>query len=190
MVTWALKEWNAAVIALLQGQTVLLLRKGGIREDRGQFRMAARQVLLLPTYEHQNALLLKPEYRQLLGHSEQVSDGKTVRFAGWAEITHVLPLNPPSLAYNLLPYLIWNRQFVEERLRWKPENPLYAMVLRAYRFKSSVQRPRHSGYGGCRSWVELGPAVEIAGSNPVLADGAYQQIVESIMAPLPDPVSM
>ncbi|NJL44810.1 MAG: DUF1802 family protein [Leptolyngbyaceae cyanobacterium SM2_3_12] len=37
VIDWALKEWDAAVTALGQGQTVLLLRKGGIREQAGQF---------------------------------------------------------------------------------------------------------------------------------------------------------
>lgn len=186
MVTWALKEWQAAVVALLQGQTVLLLRKGGIREDRGQFRVATRQVLLLPTLEHQNLQLLKPAYRSWLGNPAPVSDGGMVSYAGWAEITHVLPLNPPAVAYDLLPYLIWNRQFVQERLQWKPEKPLYCMALRAYRFELAVPLPRHAGYAGCRSWVELGQPVAIEDSRPVLADGAYRQMVKSILTLLPD----
>ncbi|TVQ05475.1 MAG: DUF1802 family protein, partial [Leptolyngbya sp. DLM2.Bin27] len=35
MVSWVLKEWQVAVTALRQGETILLLRKGGIREAKG-----------------------------------------------------------------------------------------------------------------------------------------------------------
>lgn len=38
MVAWALKEWDAAVTALLQGQTILLLRKGEFVSSRGNLR--------------------------------------------------------------------------------------------------------------------------------------------------------
>jgi len=51
--THALKEW-AAVDALEQGKTImLLLRKGGIHEQGGRFKVAQNQILLYPTHEHQ-----------------------------------------------------------------------------------------------------------------------------------------
>ena len=42
----ALKEWSAAVHAMLDGRQTVLLRKGGIHEKR--FDLAAREFLLLP----------------------------------------------------------------------------------------------------------------------------------------------
>jgi hypothetical protein len=60
--THALKEWAVATRALEQGNTVLLLRKGGIHERGGVFTVAQSQVLLYPTYEHQKPHLLKAEY--------------------------------------------------------------------------------------------------------------------------------
>mgnify|MGYP001147120489 CR=1 FL=1 len=60
--TTALKEWNVAVNALANGHTIMLLRKGGIREQRGNFTIAHQQVLLYPTFEHQQPHLLKPKY--------------------------------------------------------------------------------------------------------------------------------
>ncbi|MEO1671947.1 MAG: DUF1802 family protein, partial [Cyanobacteria bacterium J06631_2] len=58
--THTLKEWAIAVDALSQGRTIMLLRKGGIRE-RG-FQVKYSPVWLYPTYEHQKPNLLKPEY--------------------------------------------------------------------------------------------------------------------------------
>jgi hypothetical protein len=180
IVDWALKEWQSAVSALMQGQTVVLLRKGGIKEHRGEFRVAARQVLLLPTFEHQKAQLLKPAFHPLMEPEGQASDGDTICFRSWADITHVLPLTPPEVAYDLLPHLIWNRQFVDDRLQWKPEKPLYCMILRAYRLNSPIQLPHHSGYKGCRSWVELGTSVDVEHSNPILSEVAFQEELKRI----------
>ena len=45
--SFALKEWNIAVKALEKGQTILLLRKGGIKEISGQFQVNHNPVLLL-----------------------------------------------------------------------------------------------------------------------------------------------
>jgi len=187
-VNWALKEWQTAVTTLMQGETVLLLRKGGIRESGGQFQVASRQVLLLPTYEHQQAPLLKPEFQSLMDSPNPEIDSDRITFIGWADITHVFCLKPPSIAYDLLPHLIWNRSFVEDRIQWRPDRPLYGMALRAYRLPSPMELPRHKGYSGCRSWVELGASVTTRGSTPVLTEAAYQTRLASILALLPQQV--
>ena len=184
-VSWALKEWNAAVTALLQGQTVLLLRKGGIREDHGQFHVVARKFLLLPTSEHQGAQLLKPEYQSYADHPQAKADTSTICFNGWASITHVLRLDQPEIVRNLLPCLIWNRQFVQDRLQWKPNKPLYGIVLRAYHLAHPIELVRHSGYGGCRSWVDLGTSVAAEEGIPALTDAAYQDKLNHILGCLP-----
>lgn len=183
MVSWVLKEWQVAVTALLQGETILLLRKGGIREAKGQFSLAARQVLLLPTTEHQKAALLKDAFWPLI--EGEIAHDDQVRFDGWATITHALPLTAEAEVAALLPYLVWNEQFVAERLNWQPDRPLYALLLRAYRFQNPLMLPRHRGYNGCRSWVEIGQEVGVEHSAPALAAADYQQRVEAILAQLP-----
>lgn len=184
MVSWVLKEWQAAVTALLQGETILLLRKGGIREAKGQFSLAARQVLLLPTVEHQKAALLKDEFQALVQEENPLATDQ-VRFEGWATITHALLLTAETDLAPLLPYLVWNQQFVAERLAWQPDRPLYALLLRAYRFQHPLLLPRHKGYSGCRSWVDIGQEVEVNSRTPALTEAAYQEQVNAIVANLP-----
>ncbi|PSN15356.1 hypothetical protein C7293_07645 [filamentous cyanobacterium CCT1] len=184
MVSWVLKEWQVAVTALLQGQTILLLRKGGIREAKGQFSLAAREVLLLPTLEHQKLDLLKDEFRSL-ANSEQPDQPDQVRFEGWATITHAFLLRAETEVAPLLPYLVWNEQFVAERLSWQPDRPLYALLLRAYRFESPLLLPRHKGYSGCRSWVETGESVTVEGSIPALTEADYTDRVNAVLTALP-----
>ncbi|WP_017298066.1 DUF1802 family protein [Nodosilinea nodulosa] len=184
MVSWVLKEWQAAIAALLRGDTILLLRKGGIREAKGQFALAAREVLLLPTLEHQKLDLLKDDFRSL-AHLELPDPSDQVRFEGWATITHAFLLQAEAEVAPLLPYLVWNEQFVAERLSWQPDRPLYALLLRAYRFESPLLLPRHKGYSGCRSWVEIGEDVSVERSLPALTDGAYTRQVNAVLASVP-----
>ena len=51
--------------AIAKGETILLLRKGGIKEHQGKFSAEAARVVLFPTFEHQRPALLKPAYQSL-----------------------------------------------------------------------------------------------------------------------------
>ncbi len=186
MVTWALKEWDTAVTALLNGQTILLLRKGGIREHQGEFAVVTRQALLLPTFEHQKPELIKPEFQALVSSEPGEETPEWVSFRGWAEITHEFTLPSTSAALDLVPDLIWTSQFVQERLQWQSERPLYGLLLRVYRLTVPAALPWHRGYRGCRSWVELGLSVSVEASTPVLAGADYQHRVARILANLPE----
>ena len=59
----ALKEWAVVVHALLEGEQIVDIRKGGIKEDGRHFDLPTRRFWLYPTAEHQKAELLKPAYR-------------------------------------------------------------------------------------------------------------------------------
>lgn len=85
----ALKEWSVAVEALEAGKTIMLLRKGGIREESTNFEVPYRQVWLYPTYEHQKPDLLKSEYASQVTPVESGWHPDTVRIGSCAEITGV-----------------------------------------------------------------------------------------------------
>ena len=126
----ALKEWAIAVDALTTGKTIVLLRKGGIRESG--FTVKNSLVWLYPTYEHQKPELLKPEYA---GQVSPVPSGwhpQTVTIKSCAEITDVLPLNNPRQIAALQPYHIWNESMISDRLKWKPKQPIVVLLLRVY----------------------------------------------------------
>ena len=79
--TPALKEWSAAVHALLDGRQTVLLRKGGIGEKR--FDVAADEFLLFPTVAHSHAERVRPEFRGLLTNAatDSTDDLVTIRSA-------------------------------------------------------------------------------------------------------------
>jgi len=156
--THALKEWAIAVDALEQGKTIMLLRKGGIHEQGGRFKVAHDQILLYPTYEHQQRSLLKPEYAIQVNSVPSGWHPETVRIGAYAQITDIFQVSDQQVILALLPFQIWNEQFVNDRLKWKPRHPLYVLLLRVYKLASTQVIPYRQEYGGCKSFNRRGKA--------------------------------
>ncbi|NER83153.1 MAG: DUF1802 family protein, partial [Leptolyngbya sp. SIO1D8] len=91
-ISWVLKEWSIAVEALISGDFVLLIRKGGIREKKQSFEVPSDRALLFPTYEHQHADALRSPYGQKLVSQPVPAIGDEVVMSSWAQITHQLLL--------------------------------------------------------------------------------------------------
>ncbi len=178
--THALKEWAVAVDALEQGKTIMLLRKGGIKEEGNRFKVARDEILLYPTYEHQQPNLLKAEYAPQVKPVTSGWHPETVRIGSWAKITDIVPVSEESAVAALLPYHIWNEQFVSDRLRWKPRQPIFVLLLRVYQLPQPQTIPYRQEYGGCRSWIDLAQAISIEGAVPVLDDSEYTKQVAAI----------
>lgn len=171
--TRALKEWNVAVNALESGQTIMLLRKGGIREQAGHFNVPDKQVLLYPTFEHQQPDLLKPDFAPQVKTVESGWHPQTVRIGSWAQITDILLVAWEPAIAAVFPYHIWHEKFVGDRLNWKKSQPIYILLLRTYLLATPLEIPYIAEYGGCRSWIDLAEAVSLEGSVPVLSETKY-----------------
>lgn len=182
--TAALKEWAVAVNALTQGQTIVLLRKGGIREQGGAFAIEHSQVWLYPTYEHQKPHLLKPEYASQVTAVESGWHPEQVEIQSWAMITHVFQISEAAAIEALLPLHVWNLRFVEERLKWRPKLPLSVLLLRVYRLPQAQIIPYVPSYGGCKSWIEVEASLSAIESQPVLSEAEYLSQVEQIRTAL------
>ncbi|EAZ88788.1 DUF1802 family protein [Crocosphaera chwakensis] len=176
----ALKEWDIAVKALEKGNTILLLRKGGIKEVFGQFKVNHNPTLLYPTYEHQKPKLLKSDYANLI---EPVSSGwhpETITISSWANITTILKVRESSKIKQLYSYHIWTESFVEERFKWKANQPIFVLLLRVFLLAEPVTISYDSSYGGCRSWIQLNHPISLVKSHPVIPKNNYDQRVEEI----------
>src|SRR5260370_9930666 len=87
MVVPALKEWAVIVRALLAGEQILDVRKGGLREDGRHFAVRTPTCWLYPTVEHQREDLLKPAYRRWVRETEAAAPPPAqVRIGGRAGI--------------------------------------------------------------------------------------------------------
>ena len=177
----AFKEWAVAVEALEAGKTIMLLRKGGIREASKNFQVKHTHVWLYPTYEHQKPHLLKPEYTEKVTVVESGWHPETVRIGSLAHITQVLAVQKPEQVSLLQPYHIWNEQMVNERLKWKPHQPLSIMLLRVYRLWQPIMIPYSQSYGGCKSWLDFEVSLNLDKLEAVLDNDTYSQKVKQIV---------
>ena len=185
--TTALKEWAVCEAALARGETIVLLRKGGIREAAREFRVEHETFALYPTYEHQRGDLLKPAFQPLYDQTlaETPAPG-TLRVRLWLEVTDGYEVMEAEALAALSPYHIWSDAYAEERLRWRPKKPLHVLLVRAYHLAEPLLLPYDARYGGCSSWVELAQAPDLAGRAPVLDDAAYDALASPIRALLRD----
>lgn len=181
----ALKEWAVTVKALAMGRQILLLRKGGIREEGKNFRVTYPEFLLYPTYEHQREELLKLEYQpslsQVLAESPQKS---TITFPYWARVEEVIEVSQQEKVDDLSPHYIWTNAYAQSRLHWKPRFPLSIMLLRVYHMEQPVSVPYLPEYSGCKSWVNLATRVPLGRCQPVLSDTEFQHRVAEIKGSL------
>lgn len=178
--TRAMKEWAVAIKALEQGKTIMVMRKGGIREEGNRFQITSDSVLLYPTYEHQQPNLLKPAYSPQVTPVASGWHPETVKISSFAKITDIFQVTEQKTLTDLLPHHIWNEEFATTRLKWKPKQPLYILLLRTYKLPSTSTIPYQPEYGGCRSWIDLNQPISLTETQPVLTDNNYTQQVSQI----------
>lgn len=181
----ALKEWAVTVRALAQGQQILLLRKGGIHEEGKDFRVIHPEFLLYPTYEHQREDLLKPEHQSALTRLlDDAPRSDTITFSYWAKVEEVIEVEEQEKVDDLSPHYIWTNAYAQSRLHWKPMLPLSIMLLRVYQLEQPVSVPYLPEYGGCKSWVEIIPRINLVSLQPVLSEQEFQRQVDDIKGSL------
>jgi hypothetical protein len=180
-----LKEWAITVDALAQGEQILLLRKGGIHEEGKDFRVIHPEFLLYPTYEHQREDLLKPDHQSALTRLlDETPRSEFITFSHWAKAEEIIEVEAQEKVDDLSSYHIWTDEYAQSRLRWKPMLPLSILLLRVYRMEQPITVPYIKEYGGCTSWVEILPRIDLGQLEPVLDDAEFQRQVDAIKGSL------
>jgi hypothetical protein len=179
----ALKEWSAAIRALLNGRQTVLLRKGGIHEKR--FTLpdvadpAASRFLLFPTVAHSHTERVRPEHRDLLEAAATDSTGEEVVIRAGARVVAAIAVNRPEELESIAPLHIWTSESVRsDRLDFRPKHRLTALVVQASPLALPLRLPRTPDYAGCTSWVQL--PVDPTWCNPVHDDATLQAIAERV----------
>ena len=178
----ALKEWATVCHALESGRQLILLRKGGIYESAGEFELENREFLLFPTYLHQNLKMLKPEaHAGFEPHGEEPSQ---IRLSAAGVVTDIIQLQSRRQMDALDGEHVWAPPLIDMRFNYKPENPLYLLVVRAYRLHEPVTVQNTPAYAGCKSWVPLEQTVALGDALPVLDDVKYEHRRRAILEKL------
>src|SRR6266849_1965219 len=109
MLKHAFKEWAVICQALAEGRQALILRKGGIAEESGEFQLEHTRFWLFPTYVHQQSTGIKPEALPLLHRSEvERSAEGMIRLSHFAEVAGVYHVHDMVGALLLSPLHIWS----------------------------------------------------------------------------------
>ena len=180
------------VHALLEGEQLVDVRKGGLREDGRHFGIEADRFWLYPTYLHQQAELLKPAYRHTLEHVlAGAPPADVVRIPGWADVVGVATLTEPEHLAAIDSKFIWTLDYAEARLKWKKRDPLWVMVLRVHRLDEPIEVPYREEYGGCTSWVDLDGLPDdptALASTAALTDEGFEGRFKNLVNSLPVPM--
>ena len=174
-----LKEWAVVCRALEQGRQMILLRKGGIYEAAGEFEVEHRQFLLFPTYLHQNLKMLKPS--EHAGFEPRSAEPEQVSITAAGVVTDIIELKSRAQIDAIDDEHVWTPPLIDMRFNYRPENPLYLLLVRAYRLNHPVVLANTPAYAGCKSWVPLEQPVEVGDAQPVLDDARYRLRRQSIL---------
>jgi hypothetical protein len=180
MLGYALKEWAVIGRALAEGRQSLLLRKGGIAESGGDFRLEHTRFWLFPTYVHQQRGGIKPEALPLLERAEaECPPAGMVRLSHFAEAAGVYHVHDLPAALILAHLHLWSEDTVRARFAYRRPG-LYVVPLRVYRSREVFELPDTAGYAGCKSWVELDQELPTDGAVPVVDDREFADLLRGL----------
>jgi hypothetical protein len=166
-----LKEWQVVCRALETGRQIMLLRKGGIYESAGEFELEHRSFVLFPAFLHQKAEMLKPAER---GGVQSVSaEPARVTIASVACVTDIVPVGSRTQIDMLDDQHLWSEALIDMRFNYRPEHPLYVLLLRVWNLAEPVTIENTLEYAGCKSWVKLNAPIHCGEMHPALDDDGY-----------------
>jgi hypothetical protein len=175
----ALKEWKTVCAALECGRQIILLRKGGIFETEGVFEIEHREFLLFPTYLHQNLSMLKPA--EAASFSTATAEPDQITISVGASITDIIQMPSRAVMDLLDDQHIWASPLIDMRFNYRPDRPLYLLLVRAYRLQQAQSVANTPAYAGCKSWVPLERPISTGDARPVLNDAKYESKRGSIL---------
>src|ERR1051325_4779109 len=156
----ALKEWSSVIDALGRGTQVILIRKGGIADPK--FGVEAERFYLYPTFFHNADGQVPP----------------SVDITHWAEAVRTWRVRELARLDRLAPVTVMDRATLEERYRFRPDQALHVIAVRAWKLAHPVTVPQKQEYLGCRSWVSLDEEIDVDGSTAALPEAELAQRIE------------
>ena len=176
-----LKEWATVLEAMARGEQLVLIRKGGLIEPSSGFELIAPAFVFYPTFEHQAVRFLREPFSsyfdQARGH--RAPEGH-VRFDLVGLAVRSVASQTADVVQRLAASHIYNEEFLIQRLKWQPKQPLMVVVVRTFRLAQPVQVSVPPHYAGCTSWVALDHAVSLDGAQPVLTDAQFYQRLQGL----------
>jgi hypothetical protein len=166
----ALKEWASVIDALGSGAQIVLIRKGGLADQ--SFGVEAQRFYLFPTNYHD------------AGGGEP----KHVRITHWADAVKTWQIKDAAMLPRLDALTILDSDAIETRYRFRPDQAITVIAVRAYRLANPADVVMKPEYSGCRSWVSIDEEIDIDGSVAALSDETLDAQINAIDRLLAEPV--
>lgn len=160
--------------ALGVGRQILILRKGGIAEGPRGFEVTDRQFFLYPTYLHQLATGIVPEWRDAFDQCADPNPGR-VTLRHYAIVNSWMRVRTLEKLKALRGHHVLADHVVEERFQRWAEDSVHALMVRIYELPEPVVIPELDRYAGCKSWLTLSEQVPLEGAHPVLEDADFEK---------------
>jgi hypothetical protein len=160
----ALKEWASVIEALDHGEQVVLIRKGGLADPT--FGLEGDRFYLFPTNYHD------------AGSGEPAH----VPITHWAEVVRTWQVTDLETLHRLEPLVALDRDTLDTRYKFRPDQAINVIAVRAWRLAKPVRVAMTEAYGGCRSWVSLDEEIDVDGSVAALGEPELQAKIESVDA--------
>lgn len=158
----AFKEWSYIVDALGKGKQSIIIRKGGISEEGGDFEVKGKKFFLFPTLFHQAKEMIKPDWLPELDGDQFHDANNHVQVKFYAEILETRIIKDFSILEKLNAHHAWKKEVVEERFnRW--EKSAHLLILQIYRLHTDFKLELLPQYGGCKSWIEIDEKSDFSG---------------------------
>lgn len=181
----AFKEWAIVVDALGRGEQIIILRKGGISEGAGGFKVEHSEFLLAPTLFHQQRESVidsaQTRYDKI---SAEFPKADQLRISHFGRVVEWKQLSSIESLQTLRGQHIWRDEVLAERFEWGRTNGIYALVLRVFRIPKAHELAMLPSYGGCKSWIELAEEIPTEGAEPVLSQSEFEKKVAKLRAGL------
>jgi len=172
----AFKEWMIVVDALGRGEQIIILRKGGLSEGLGGFKVEHSRFLLFPTRFHQQRESVVPSAQSRFdGIAPGFPATDCVRIEFFCEVAVWQRLHSLAAAERLRGQHIWRDEVIAERFDWGREKNIHALAVRVFHLPQAVELPMLENYGGCKSWISLEQDISLDGAIPVLSDTGFGQ---------------
>lgn len=160
--------------AMGRGEVIVMVRKGGIREQRAGFSVRHDRFLLYPTYFHEKAAELQPRFIAALDEAADVRPAPgVIRVELVAHVAAVWRVGELESLRGIEHEhgLAWPA--VESRFHYRGKPGVQVVAVRIARLAEPVELPEIRRYAGCVSWVELDTDVDVAGARDVIERGEF-----------------
>lgn len=158
----ALKEWASVIEALGRGEQIILIRKGGIADPH--FGVEADRFYLYPTFFHQ----------------AENAEPRDVTITHWCEVAKTWRVSELETLYRLQSEVVMPRETLDARYKFRPDQALYVIAVRAFALPHPVTIAQKPEYLGCRSWVSVDDEIDVDGSRAALSEDELQRRIDGI----------